>query len=1813
MKVLELVCNFLECLSYRCPHVLGNSHSCGVSSWVHLRCQSTHVHSCAIRVNSALRPFDIAIRHSRNGASLSHLALCCHDIVFRFAHFRLSPLHGLRIGEASNPGPFQSITFCVTNPTAIFGKVAVVCKLNAQVIFLSETSATRNTQMLEGPNFQKAGFTAFWGAPVAIQKETRTGEGFRGRAVGVALATSMPARVPRSPNSDFLRTNRFLETWVQIGNQCVLCITLYGFHHSHENIPAEQTEERNKLLLNAALASAAQTSGSVIIGGDLNQMLTSQPNNNLAMSRGFVNLIEVARHRWPERTPPTCTQGGGGTFHDTLLAKGPILEYLDKAWVDPELCFHVHSPFFVSFKVPTSTISYRRWKLPRDWTELKPDQPAVHAHYQANRPDFTDLTTTGALEQWASAIEDSVEAALSSTSVGTLPPRYKGRCQPAVFTCAQKAGAPKLANSAHHEPEQDVLTFTAVHKVRQVRRIQTFIRTFAASRREPGGHKYSSQLHAEWKAITRAKGYQGFRGTFRQWCMDHLQSWPQSVSDISEEWLQVMLAEAIADSSAYHQMMSADRLKDFKDTLKQDWKEHGGSLTCKLLKPPTHPPIDQVVHPEETQATLLRARAKGEHRLRLDREFPIIPGDQIRVAGHQCSITLVEGRDISVNSLPDNVPVRTEVEINVWHSSGDDVLRSLLRVWEPYWNRDAIQEQWDLQPWQPAREIIDKFGPRLEDLHLRPLSLESWKHAIRQTRIASAKGACGFNRAELYMLPDEAHIDLLQILERVHAGEAWPSVLTTARTVFLRKCAHDVRAQATRPITIFAMLYRLWAKSWTLVTLSQMTRAVPATLAGGLPTTNTTTLWWIIQAKLEQMQFEGNEAFGFNLDLLKCFNLMGRATVVLLMAKLGVPFSITHAWLRAMMQSTRVLQLRHQCSMPQPSTTGVPEGDPVGVVAIALLGATWINYLQDRCEGLTAFSYADNFEFVATKFRSAVQGVEFSGKFADAFRQKISVGKSWAYATTARGRSRWQAHRDQLAPQERFAVVCTAEDLGATMHYSTNRSASLQKKRFTEVHRRMGHAKKLGLPKEHLHQLVQFMFPAAIHACEIMIPSEERIDKLRVTVSELLLPSARGSNAWLVCAFATKTNLDPLMAVAKQILNTLRRFVHSHRDIVRQVWDLAIILQLPQHKRARHFATGPAASLARLCEHLGWKLEGDLCSQTQTGIKLRMDMVSKNDIADILHLTWNNLLTAQIATKKRWEDVVHDIDWQTTQLCLQRVLPHERSFVLQHITGAQTSDRMKAHFLTEEQRKCDLCGNARDDWHVVTACPAIETTRAQWVDFQRDLLVEYRYTLIMPVAGARQEIENLREFRDRERVDLLTPRLPDAVLTGHTFFTDGSCQALLRDIECVAGWAVVAAKEPALWPTTEGSKRDFFRANQVAAITQGTVPRKQTNNRAELFAIALIIAQSDEATIVTDSAYAMDVASAVLANPDVVAHSGRDNLDIVFPLVQACLSKQSANFVLQKIKSHQVEPSRDDTRSLFRYFGNQLADELAKAATTLAEEHTNHLVRQCRTISAATRERTVRAMKCLASLHQASVTARNDAKVKAAAFPAEDGRGPVDELLSPTYVRLREWQLPDLTFAAQSRMFWGVTYTLRLHAWVLTLQWPDPSCDSVGDISWYELFVNFRIVTQSFVPINTGTDKAHPRWELPEHRPSLAITPQPACLVLRNFTCSLAYLAQLLETRVFPAEPKIQVETLPSALKGQAAQLSGLDRRPVMKAARQTAAILRHHTPSVNRRMLGALPDIPKLPPEVWVPLQDGDLPELCAKKKNVHKRWMRS
>ena len=84
--------------------------------------------------------------------------------------YKLTPNHGMRFGEAKNPGPEQLFTFCATNPTALFNKTSAVLSLDAHCTFLSETSATKCAQMSISQDFATTTQKFFWGKPVLPPK-----------------------------------------------------------------------------------------------------------------------------------------------------------------------------------------------------------------------------------------------------------------------------------------------------------------------------------------------------------------------------------------------------------------------------------------------------------------------------------------------------------------------------------------------------------------------------------------------------------------------------------------------------------------------------------------------------------------------------------------------------------------------------------------------------------------------------------------------------------------------------------------------------------------------------------------------------------------------------------------------------------------------------------------------------------------------------------------------------------------------------------------------------------------------------------------------------------------------------------------------------------------------------------------------------------------------------------------------------------------------------------------------------------------------------------------------------------------------------------------------------------------------------------------------------------------------------------------------------------------------------------------------------------------------------------------------------------
>ena len=153
-------------------------------------------------------------------------------------------------------------------------------------------------------------------------------------------------------------------------------------------------------------------------------------------------------------------------------------------------------------------------------------------------------------------------------------------------------------------------------------------------------------------------------------------------------------------------------------------------------------------------------------------------------------------------------------------------------------------------------------------------------------------------------------------------------------------------------------------------------------------------------------------------------------------------------------------------------------------------------------------------------------------------------------------------------------------------------------------------------------------------------------------------------------------------------------------------------------------------------------------------------------------------------------------------------------------------------------------------------------------------------------------------------------------------------------------------------PSVVASTLEIPLLTTQAYTTSGSLPGRQSVNRAELFAIATVVANTNGGVIVTDSLYALTTVSQILANPNSGKHGDRDNLDIIYALRHACASKPLHGFQLEKIKSHQPQPQDARTKAAFYHEGNRFVDSAAKQTlVNLPDRHLNTLIRDCHVAS----------------------------------------------------------------------------------------------------------------------------------------------------------------------------------------------------------------------------------------------------------------------
>ena len=319
---------------------------------------------------------------------------------------RPNGLLGLRIGEASHPGPSQPtqttlrsfwgpddstaeapsqlseggdiLHVAIANPTAILGKFAEILELQAHVVAMAETSAVCSTQDSLTPRLRAKGFRCHWSAPVQPHA-TSPGltESRRGCPGGTAVLSQVPSHYPfQSVPTELWETQRYVDSVVRIGTLAIRVASVYGYPSNHPDALV-----KNQALFSMVLLRLAPSKMPFLVCGDFNCDVTSLPCWQGYLASHCHELHQLHRQCTQAPLPATCK---GATHYDTAILCPIMTRLWQSSSVDVDShMFDAHSPVHLWFRLPVSRPATQAWRLPVSWSSFAPPKERVEHFYMA--------------------------------------------------------------------------------------------------------------------------------------------------------------------------------------------------------------------------------------------------------------------------------------------------------------------------------------------------------------------------------------------------------------------------------------------------------------------------------------------------------------------------------------------------------------------------------------------------------------------------------------------------------------------------------------------------------------------------------------------------------------------------------------------------------------------------------------------------------------------------------------------------------------------------------------------------------------------------------------------------------------------------------------------------------------------------------------------------------------------------------------------------------------------------------------------------------------------------------------------------------------------------------------------------------------------------------------------------------------------------------------------------------------------------------------------------------------------------------------
>ena len=1715
------------------------------------------------------------------------------------------PLRGVRIGEATNPGPESDdhliVNFAITNPTSIVSKFPHYSKLtdsyNIHVHGVSETSATLIAQKSFQSKMKQLGMQSIWSKPVAAHTERLDRkESFRGKASGVALFSKFSMRMVASTvPEDLLTTSRIVHGIIYFGAFPIQVMQIYCLPKT-----VEGSSSFNNRLLTAAYQAIQEFPIPSIIMGDFNAEPDAFDICDHMAEVGYINLIDHFRHMYGTEMAATCRDV---TRTDYAFLSHELRPFVRAIAVKNEKCFDTHEPVMFTVGLPATPLFRRKLIMPQSWISLDLDEEQFEELYLQQVLNYGSPST---IEEWGNRVENLIQASFIQKQVQQgicnpkpLPKKFLGRCQPPKVICFPQVELTHKSRPGDYHPPNEVHTMAAMKQTRQLRRIRSLL---GLIRKYPTpASNLREQMQLEWQAICRSRA---FGPIFTEWAQQQPEIGPLPrwipYEDHLYDIYQIVKFHVDAKISRDHGIWT----KKLKYSRHLDVSDQGAKQAFKAIKGPTKPMLTTLQHQVARQVILVPTDAPECFEAYGEAMDHFVTTDCAELDGKPVQVHEIHQDRLGLKISHELDTEREEYSLTQTQHvvNPSSICAHLTNYWHHYWTTDVHNPTTaDTETFQALINSMPATTPIPIELH----DVKLWMNGIRDFKAQSSPGIDGITPAELKQLPIPAIKDLMRILNSYPHG--FPDWFMTARTCPIPKISQIPGAAQIRPITVMATLYRLWARVIGRQVLASLSTSLPPQVTGLLAHRGPKEAAYNMQAFIEQIHYSQLPAVGLSLDLEKCFNTIGRGIASQVLCHFGVPAPLVQQWMSSLGVMKRCWHLHNHFGPAIDTNTGVVEGDVWSVLVMVCLAALWTMQIQQISEDVSSTAYADNWGMLTKDVTQFATMLQCTQRFVALTGMRIDWNKSWWWASNKPSETFAQ---EALSTCNISGVprVNSAKDLGSPMTYKGPCKLGSFRERLQEAHQRLKRVQSLPHDISTKTRLVATsVYPAAFYGSELVPLGSVHVNQLRPQIISAIYGESSSRNSALALHLTPKL-LDPMVYLIYQTICAARYYLLTVSELQQTTFCNLVAGHSGKHVEC----LGPAGCLKYYIMKFGWQLtpEGQLHVDTFLSFDLRK--CSKQRILAFCLRAWNEDLLQHQTDRKAWQNLL-PIDRRATLQVLTKFGDQDRHILINEITGAFQTSAQKAKWDPTCPLTCPHCTSEDSREHRLHSCPAFSDIRQPFeevLNFYTEQGMQI-HELAVIFLSPWDTMKRTLQFQQPKPVWLDT--VTDAFLLRVTqglvqhYYTDGSCQFPTLIDSRFASYSIVAdlcendaSRQHAVNTAPASGDRPTLQT-LAAARCQG----EQNIHRAELQAIVELCHVLPPGTVHTDSQVALTVAQQCQTQPLLSLHN-LDNFDLIGRLWNTL---QTKSFQFSKVAAHCDFHETEDKNMAYHQMGNQVANDRAIwACWHLQREMIQEWIQHCQWV-----EEQQQYLEKIFHFHVQLFKARINLFSIQQQEEQHARHQTTPNILETfcTWTVANRWQpeAPRMDLTGEST--WGPFVATKFKEWHDLIQWPsdEEGPDDYG-VTWYELSLSFMLHLGGFLPIKTtGTDGTERLMVCNSYADAFARGLRMADFCT-NFNQLYLQMADLTKPSLMPNIDRGLVRSL--YLLGAGFQASGYRRRPCYPSQDTVCRLLHSALRQHRGTQFGFLLDLPFTDRLLWTPALTQTFAGSWSSRSNRAQRAMR-